>query len=67
MIGASPVAQVVKNLPKNAGVVKDVGSIPGSGRLPERGNGNPFHSCLYNPMDRRAWQATGNGVAKSRT
>ena len=52
MTGASPVAQVVKNLPKNAGVVEDVGLIPGSGRLPERANGNPFHSCLYNPMDR---------------
>ena len=46
----------------------DQGSIPGSGRSPGEGNGNPLqHSCLENPMDRGAWQATICGVAKSRT
>ena len=49
----------------NAG---DLGWIPGSGRSPGEGNGNPLqHSCLENPMDRGAWQATVHGVAKSRT
>ena len=47
---------VVKNLPDNAG---DEGSIPGLGRCPGEGNGNPLHySCLENPMDGGAWQAT---------
>ena len=46
----------------------DPGSTPGSGRSPERGNGNPLqYSCLGNPMDREAWQATVHGVTKSRT
>ena len=49
----------------NAG---DLGSIPGSGRSPGEGNGNPLqYSCLESPMDRGAWQATVHGVAKSRT
>ena len=49
----------------NAG---DLGSIPGSGRSPGEGNGNPFqYSCLENPMDGGAWRATVHGVAKSRT
>ena len=57
---------MVKKIPAaNAG---DVGSIPGSGRFPGEGNGNPFqYSCLENPMDRGAWQATVHGVAKSQT
>ena len=43
----------------------DAGSIPVSGRSPGEGNGNPLkYSCLKNPMDRGAWQATGHGVAK---
>ena len=43
----------------NAGVTGDAGSIPGSGRSPEEGNGNLLHySCLKNPMDRGSWQAT---------
>ena len=43
----------------------DQGSIPGSGRSPGEGNGNPlWYSCLKNPMDRGAWQATVHGVAK---
>ena len=49
----------------NAG---DLGSIPGSGRSPGEGNGNPLqYSCLENPMDRGAWRAIVHGVAKSRT
>ena len=49
----------------NAG---DTGSIPGSGRSPREGNGYPLqNSCLENPMDRGAWQATVYGVTKSRT
>ena len=49
----------------NAG---DLGSIPGSGRFPGGGNGNPLqYSCLENLMDRGAWYATVHGVAKSRT
>ena len=49
----------------NAG---DLGSIPGSGRSPGEGNGNPLqYSCLENPMDGGAWKATVHGVAKSRT
>ena len=49
----------------NAG---DLGWIPGSGRSPGEGNGNPLqHSCLENPMDGGAWQATVHGVAKSWT
>ena len=49
----------------NAG---DPGSIPGSGRSPGEGNGNPLqYSCLGNPMDEGAWEATVHGVAKSRT
>ena len=48
--------------------VGDLGSIPGSGRSPGEGNGNPLqYSCLENPMDRGAWRATVHGVAKSRT
>ena len=46
----------------------DPGSIPGWGRSPGEGNGNPLqHSCLENPMDGGAWWATVHGVAKSRT
>ena len=54
---------VVKNPPANVG---DVGSIPGSGRSPEEGNGNPLqYSWLENPMDKGAWRATVSGVAES--
>ena len=49
----------------NAG---DLGSIPGSGRSPGEGNGNPLqYSCLENPMDGGAWGATVHRVAKSQT
>ena len=52
-------ALVVKNQPANAGDAIDVGSIPGSGRSPGEGSGNPHqYSCLENPMDRGVWQAT---------
>ena len=57
-----------KNLPAKAGDARDAGSIPGSGKSPGEGNGNPLqYSCLGNPMDRGAWQATVHGVAKSWT
>ena len=47
---------------------KDSGLIPGSGRSPGEGNGNPLqYSCLENPVDRGAWWATVHGVAKSQT
>ena len=59
---------VVKNLPVNAGNIKDVGSIPGLGRFPGGGHGNPLqYSCLENPTDRGAWRTTVHGVAKSHT
>ena len=67
-IGASQVVLVVNNLPTSAGDVRDVGSIPGSGRSPGGGSGNPLQdSCLENSMDRGAWRATVHVVAKSRT
>ena len=51
------VALVVKNLPANAGDIKDMGSIPGLGRSTGEGNDNPvLYSSLENPMDRGAWQ-----------
>ena len=56
---------MVKNPPANAG---DEGSIPGSGRSPGGGNGNPLqYSCVGNPIDRGAWRATAHRVAKSQT
>ena len=59
---------MVKNLPDNAGDVRDMGLIPGLERSPGVGNGNPpQYFCLENPMDRGAWWATVCGVAKSRT
>ena len=66
--GASQVALVVKNLPANAGDARDLGSISGSERPPEIGNGTPLqYSCLENPMDRGTWRATVHGAAKSWT
>ena len=56
---------MVKNSPANAGATRDMGSVPGSGRSPGEGNANPLqYSCLENPMDRGAWQATVHGVAR---
>ena len=67
-LGASPVALVVKNLSDNAGDIRDLGSIPGSGRFPGGGHGNPLqYSCLKNPMDRGAWRAMVHSVTKSQT
>ena len=60
-----PGGVVVKNLPVNAGDLRDTGLIPGPGRSRE-GNGNPLqYSFLENPMDRGAWQATVHRVAES--
>ena len=61
---------VVKNLPADAGDIRDTGSIPGLGRSPGEGNGNPRqYSCLENPMDRGAWQGSHacHGVTKGQT
>ena len=59
---------MVKNLPGNAGDVRNTGSIPGLGRSPGEGHGNQFqYSYLENPMDRGAWRATGHGLPKSQT
>ena len=61
-------AQLVKNLPVNAGDARDLGLIPVSGRSPGEGNGNPLqYSCLDNPMDKEPWQATVQRVVKSWT
>ena len=57
---------MVKNLPANAGDVRDMGSIPGSGRSYRGGHGNPLqYSHLKNSMDIGAWQAMVHGVIKS--
>ena len=59
-------ALVVKNPPANSVDIRDVGLIPGSGRFPGGGDGNPFqYSCLENSMDRGAWWATVHEVAES--
>ena len=58
----------VKNLPANAGDTGDSGLIPGLGRSPREGNGNPLqYSCLENSIDRGAWRAAVHEVAKSQT
>ena len=63
---ASQMVLVVKNLPASARDLRDLGSIPGLGRPPRGGHGYPLqYSCLENPMDRGAWQATVHGIAKS--
>ena len=65
---ASQVALVVKNLSANAGDTGDIGLIPWSERSPGGGDGNPLqYSCLENFMDRGAWRAIVDGVAKSQT
>ena len=67
-IGDFPGGAVVKNLPANAGDITAMSSIPGSGRSPGKGHGNPLqYSHLENPMDRGAWLATVRRVAKSWT
>ena len=68
IVGDSQVVLVVKNLPANAGEESDMGLIPGLGRFPGVGNGNPLqYSCLENSMDRGAWQATVHRLTKSQT
>ena len=60
-----PGGSVVNNLSANAGDTEDAGLIPGSGRSPEGGNGNPLqYSGLQNPMDRGAWCTTVRGITK---
>ena len=62
---AFQVVLVVKNLPVNAGDIRHMGSVPGSGRPPEGGRAKPLqYSCLENPMDRGTYWATVRGVAK---
>ena len=62
---SSQAVLVVKSPPANAGDVRDADSIPGLGRSPGGGSGNPLQcSCLENSMDRGAWQATIHEVAK---
>ena len=57
---------MVNNLPANTGDLVDTDLIPGSGRSPEEGNGNPLqYSCLKNSMDKGLWQAAEHGVSKS--
>ena len=59
-------ALVAKILPDNPRFIRDVGSVPGSRRFPRGGNGNPLqYSCLENPMDGGAWQATVHSIAES--
>ena len=56
---------MVKNPSANEGDARDMGSVPGSGRFPEAGDGSPLqYACLGNSMDRGAWWATVHGVAK---
>ena len=67
-LSASRVALVGKSPPASAGALGGEGLIPGSGRSPGGGHGNPRqYSCLENPMGRGGWWATVHGVAKSQT
>ena len=60
-----PCGAVVKNLLADARDARDAGSVPGSGRSPGEGNGNPLqYSCLENSMDRGAWQAAVHEITK---
>ena len=63
-----PDGLVVKNPSTHTGDAGDIGLIPGSGRSPGEGNGNPLqYSCLENPIDRGTWQAKVYRIARSRT
>ena len=65
---AFQVVLALKDPPANAGDVRDIGMIPGSGRSPGGGHGNPLQcSCLENPTDRGAWQAAVPGISQSQT
>ena len=67
-MGGVPGGSVVEKSPANAGDTGDTGSIPGLGRSPGEGNGNPLrYSCLENPVDRGAWWATVHEGPKSQT
>ena len=67
-VWASQVVLVVKNMPVNAGDVREVGSIPGSASSPGEGYGNPLqYNCLENSTDRGVWWATIHRIAKSWT
>ena len=67
LLSGFPGGSVVKNPPANAGDVGDLGLIPGWGRFPGGGHGNPLqYSCLENPMDRGAWRAVVHRVTQSR-
>ena len=68
MLWGFPGSMVVKNLPANTGDTRDIGSIPGSGRTPEVGNGNPLqYYYLKTSMDRGVWWTTDHEVAKDQT
>ena len=66
---ASQAGLVIKNLPANAGDIRCTGTIPGSGRSPAGGHGNPLQqrSCLASPVDRGAWWTIVHGVTQSQT
>ena len=67
-VGIPHVVPVVKSLPANAGNVRNVSSVPGLGRSPGGGHGNPLQNfCLENPMDRGVWWATVHGIEQSQT
>ena len=67
-LSSFPGGSEVENPPASAGETRDVGSVPGLGRSPGGGNGNPLQCyCLGSPMDRGAWWASVHGVAKSQT
>ena len=68
MLSASHVALVIKNLLASAGDIRDTGLIPGSGRSPGGGHGNPpQYSCLENPISRGAWQDVVHRITQSQT
>ena len=68
MYRASQVALAVKNLPANAGDLRDTGSTPRLGKSLGGGHGNPLqYSCVGNPMDRRVWHSTVHSITKSWT
>ena len=67
-LGAAQAVHMVKNPSLSAGDIRDVGSVPGSGRSPGGGHGNPLqYYCLENPMERGAWWTAGHGIAESGT
>ena len=67
-LGASQVVLVIKNPPANTGDIRDMGSIPSSGRSPGGGHSNPLqYSGLENPMDSGAWWAPVHSITQSRT